>query len=129
VAANTGLKVMTKAWALTKRAQYQKVYNRGMARGDKVVMMKALANNLDLSRYGFSVNKPLGKAVVRNRIKRLLKEITRSMPIKPGWDIVFIARSGAVEIDYYQLKQSIEKLLARADLLMTKNEMVSTEIY
>jgi len=100
-----------------------------MARGDKVVMMKALANNLDLSRYGFSVNKPLGKAVVRNRIKRLLKEITRSIPIKPGWDIVFIARSGAVEIDYYQLKQSIEKLLARADLLMTKNEVVSTEIY
>jgi len=129
VAADTGLKVMIKAWALTKRAQYQKVYNRGMARGDKVVMMKALANNLDLSRYGFSVNKPLGKAVVRNRIKRLLKEITRSIPIKPGWDIVFIARSGAVEIDYYQLKQSIEKLLARADLLMTKNEVVSTEIY
>ena len=129
MAADTGLKVMIKAWALTKRAQYQKVYNRGMARGDKVVMMKALANNLDLSRYGFSVNKPLGKAVVRNRIKRLLKEITRSIPIKPGWDIVFIARSGAVEIDYYQLKQSIEKLLARADLLMTKNEVVSTEIY
>ena len=91
-------------------------------------MIKAVVNNLELSRYGFSVNKPLGKAVVRNRIKRLLKEIVRSLPIKSGWDIVFIARRGAIEADYYQLKQSIERLLIRADLLMIKNEMVSAEI-
>lgn len=128
MAADTGLRVMAKAWALTKRAQYQKVYEFGVAKGDKIVMIKAVVNNLELSRYGFSVNKPLGKAVVRNRIKRLLKEIVRSLPIKSGWDIVFIARRGAIEADYYQLKQSIERLLIRADLLMIKNEMVSAEI-
>lgn len=90
-------------------------------------MIKAVANNLALSRYGFSVNKPLGKAVGRNRIKRLLKEVVRSILIKPGWDIVFIARRGAIEADYYQFKQSIERLLVRADLLMTKNEMACAE--
>jgi len=119
---------MAKVWALTKRAQYQKVYELGIARSNKFVMIKALVNNLEFSRYGFSVNKPLGKAVVRNRIKRLLKEIVRAAPIRSGWDIVFIARHGAVEADYYQLKQSVEKLLFRAELLMTKNEVASTEI-
>lgn len=125
---DTGLRFMTRVWALTKRAQYQKVYELGMAKGDKVVMIKAVINNLELSRYGFSVNKPLGKAVVRNRIKRLLKEIVRSLPIKSGWDVVFIARRGAIEADYYQLEQSIERLLIRSDLLMIKHEMANTEI-
>jgi ribonuclease P protein component len=91
-------------------------------------MIKALANNLECSRFGFSVNKPLGKAVVRNRIKRLLKEVARIMPIQSGWDIVFIARHSAVQADYYQLRQSVEKLLLRAGLLMTKNEVASTKI-
>ncbi len=128
MALNAGLKLMTKAGALTKRAQYREVYTRGMARSNEFVMIKALVNNLEFSRYGFSVNKPLGKAVVRNRIKRLLKEIVRVTSIQSGWDIVFIARYGAVEADYYQLKQLVEKLLFRAELLMTKNEVASVKI-
>jgi ribonuclease P protein component len=119
---------MAKKWALTKRAQYQRVYGSGISKGDKLISIKALTNRLEFSRYGFSVNKPLGKAVVRNRVKRLLKEIVRLMPIKPGWDIVFIARHGAVEADYHQLTQSVERILMRADLLMNKNEMVSAQV-
>ncbi len=93
-----------------------------------MVVVKSLANGLEFSRYGFSVNKPLGKAVIRNRVRRLLKEIVRSMPIKQGWDIVFIARQGAVDADYHQLNESVEKLLIRADLLLNKNEVVSTGV-
>jgi ribonuclease P protein component len=128
VAINTGLIIMSKIWALTKRAQYQKVYGLGVAKGDRLVVVKSLANGLEFSRYGFSVNKPLGKAVIRNRVRRLLKEIVRSMPIKQGWDIVFIARQGAVDADYHQLNESVEKLLIRADLLLNKNEVVSTGV-
>lgn len=117
MAINTGLEIMAKAWALTKRAQYQKVYGLGVVKGDRLLTIKSLANGLEFSRYGFSVNKPLGKAVVRNRVRRLLKEVVRSIPIKMGWDIVFIARQGAVEADYHQLKKSVENLLMRADLL------------
>ena len=128
MATDTRLKVMAKKWALTKRAQYQRVYELGVAKWDRIVMIKAVANDLAFSRYGFSISKTLGKAVVRNRVKRLLKEIVRTLPIKSGWDVVFIARRGAVKADYYQLGQSIEKLLLRADLLVIKNEMASTEI-
>jgi ribonuclease P protein component len=79
--------------------------------------MKAMPNGSNLSRYGFSVTKKVGKAVQRNRLKRLLREIMRLQSLKPGWDIVFMARSVAVNADYHQLKRTITKLLARAQLL------------
>jgi ribonuclease P protein component len=79
--------------------------------------MKAMPNGSSLSRYGFSVTKKVGKAVRRNRVKRLLREIMRGQTLKPGWDIVFMARSAAVDADYHQLERAMTKLLARAQLL------------
>jgi len=78
--------------------------------------MKAMPNGSSLSRYGFSVTKKVGKAVQRNRLKRLLREIMRLQSLKPGWDIVFMVRSIAVNADYHQLERAITKLLARAQL-------------
>jgi ribonuclease P protein component len=79
--------------------------------------MKAMPNGSTLSRYGFSVTKKVGKAVQRNRLKRLLREIMRLQSLKPGWDIVFMARPVAVDADYHQLVRVVSELLARAQLL------------
>jgi len=79
--------------------------------------MKAMPNGSSLSRYGFSVTKKVGKAVQRNHLKRLLREILRLQSLKTGWDIVFMVRSVAVNADYHQLERAVTKLLARAQLL------------
>jgi ribonuclease P protein component len=55
--------------------------------------------------------------VQRNRQKRLLREIMRLQSLKPGWDMVFMARSAAVDVDYRQLERATTRLLARAQLL------------
>jgi ribonuclease P protein component len=112
---------MAKKWALTKRAQYLTVYKSGKAWVDNLIVVKVLPNELEFSRYGFSVSKEVGKAVVRNRVRRLLKEIARLTNVKPGLDVVFIARPNAATADYHQLKKSMEKLLLRAQLV-DKNE-------
>jgi ribonuclease P protein component len=80
-------------------------------------VMKAMPNGLGTSRYGFAVTKRVGKAVQRNRVKRLLREVMRLQSLKRGWDIVIIARSLAVNADYRELERVITKLLARAQLL------------
>jgi len=59
----------------------------------------------------------VGKAVQRNHLKRLLREIMRLRSLEPGWDIVLIARSMAIGADYHQLEKAVTKLLTQAKLL------------
>ena len=102
---------------LTRPVQYALVYNEGSSWMSSLLVMKILPNGLSLSRYGFSVSKRVGKAVMRNKVKRLLREILRLTPLKPGWDIVFIAHRLAATADYANLDKSVKGLLSRAQLM------------
>jgi len=106
---------------LTKPNQYALVYGNGRSWVSSTVVMKTLPNGLALSRYGFSVSQRVGKAVTRNRVKRLFRQILRSKSLRPGWDIVFIARPLAANADYTALEKSIDDLLSRAHLLETED--------
>jgi len=109
---------------LTKTAQYVLVHAKGSSWVSDLVVMKALPNGLTLSRYGFSVSRRVGKAVVRNRVKRLLREILRLTPLQPGWDVIFIARPLAASAEYANLEKSVKGLLCRARLLTGEYEEV-----
>jgi ribonuclease P protein component len=60
--------------------------------------------------------------VVRNRVKRRLREILRSTQLKPGWDIIFIARPPAAQAGFASLAKSVQALLSRAGLLTREYE-------
>ena len=101
---------------LKKPRQYALVYREGRSWANRLVVVKALANGLIISRYGFSISRRVGKAVIRNRVKRIFREILRTAPVAPGWDIVFIARPAA-DVNYNSLNKAVTELLAQAGLL------------
>jgi ribonuclease P protein component len=107
---------------LTKTEQYAEVYEKGGSWADGMLVMRAMPNGLGFSRYGFSVGKRLGGAVVRNRTKRRLREILRSTRLKPGWDIIFIARPPAANAGFAGLEKSVRGLLSWAGLLTREYE-------
>lgn len=76
-------------------------------------------NDLDGSRFGFSVSRRIGNAVVRNRVKRVLREAVRQQLdlVSPGWDVVFVARRGCLTADYAAYERSVNSLLDSARLL------------
>lgn len=103
--------------------QFQRVRREGRSWAHPLLVLCALPNDLEHSRFGFSVSHWVGKAVVRNRAKRLMREATRLRQgdIKEGWDLVFIARNPIREANFKQVDQAVEQLLRQAGLLKTSN--------
>jgi ribonuclease P protein component len=106
---------------------FQKIRKQGDAYHGELLVMCALANGLLYSRFGFSVSNRIGGAVVRNRIKRRLREAIRLRmnQIQPGWDIVFIAKHPIRRADFHQIDAACARLLWRAHLLKEKADALS----
>ena len=80
-------------------------------------MIRPRANGLPHNRYGFVTSRAVGKAVVRNKVRRRLREAVRSLPLKEGWDVVVIARRSAADTTYRELRESLASLVARAGVM------------
>lgn len=111
--------MLPKRLRLRGKKQFNLVYRQGLTRANDLIIMKALPNNLEISRFGFIVSKKLGKAVERNKLKRRLREIVRSLPVKEGWDIIFIPKKEAINSEFLLIKEKSIDLLSKGKLLKT----------
>ncbi len=84
------------------------------------LVLYARKNRTNTNRVGVTVGKKLGHAVVRNRVRRRLREVYRLNEDKflPGWDIVVVARSRCIRADFQNLTDAYLSLAEKAGLLV-----------
>lgn len=98
---------------LVRRSEFERVYRGGQKRSSHKFSVFYRANGKPLSRFGISVKKTLGGAVVRNRIRRRVREILRRnlLEITSGWDIVIHPRHSVEQAPFAALEKELLSLL------------------
>lgn len=111
---------MLKQDVLRKKKEFTLLYNKGKSVGEKCLVLIFRKNGLPYNRKAFVASKKVGGSVQRNRARRLLRESYRSLEksIKPGYDILFIARKTIVELKYADVKKSMEAATRKARILL-----------
>ncbi len=97
---------------------FRRLYSTaGQANG--LLVLYARPNRTGMNRVGITAGKKLGKAVVRNRVRRRLREVYRlnEDKFKPGWDIVVVARSRCITASFEKLTDSYLSLAGKAGIL------------
>ncbi len=108
---------MSRHEGLKRPQDFAEVRRRGKSWSNGALVLVALPNGLGVSRFGFTVGKRVGNAVVRNRIKRRLREVARHSEVARGWDLVVVARGEAASADFHKLGLALTSLLRRAGVL------------
>ena len=98
---------------------FRRAYNRGKSAADSRLALYVRRNGQKLNRLGITVSTKVGCAVVRNRVRRRLREIYRLNEdrLSPGCDVVVVARVLAASSDYHRLEKSFLRLADKLGLL------------
>ena len=102
---------------MRRRTDIDRVFRGGRHNSGRLLAVRSLATDLKVSRYAFSVSRRVGNAVVRNRVRRRLREAARSLAVHEGFDIVIVARPEAATSDFHGLKAELSLLFGRARML------------
>lgn len=121
--------MLPKRYRLTKSADFERVHTEGRCWSNRILVVCKYPNGLPHSRFGFSVSKRIGKAVVRNRVKRRLREAVRPLCdlVAPGWDVVLIARTGMVTAQWAEIEQAVAGLFSMAQLFRAEGSPHAVE--
>lgn len=110
---------MDPAVTVKENYEFRRIYRKGKSAVSPQLVIYCQRNRRGHSRLGVSVSTKLGCAVVRNRVRRRIREIYRLNKAKmlPGYDLIVVARVRAVETDYQKLDHTYLRLLEQLDLL------------
>lgn len=91
----------------------------GKSYAHPLIVLIALPNEMDISRFATAAGRSIGNAVQRNRAKRILRETVRpQIPmITSGWDVVLLARKPMSTADFRDVEVALNNLLSQANLL------------
>ena len=108
--------------SLKGNRSFRRLYAKGKSLASGTVVLYARRNGSRANRLGLTVGTKVGKAVVRNRVRRRLREIVRlnDASLKQGWDIVVVARGRCVGAPYRRIEASFLDACGRLGLLKEK---------
>ena len=104
---------------LSHPQDFAAIQGAGTSRSHPYFSARFLRTDLETTRFGLSTGRKLGGAVVRNRVRRRLREALRAMApsFQPGWDVLIIVRPAIVEADHDALVGALRRLLTRGGVL------------
>lgn len=107
---------------ITENYLFKKAYTKGNKQAGKLIVVYGLKRKHGI-RYGITVSKKLGKAVVRNSVRRKIRECFRYLEpyVTDGVEVVFVARSAAVESSFAELFHAMKKQLLAGGLISEEN--------
>lgn len=108
----------TKTLKLNK--EFKRLYYRGKSHVKSNIVVYVMPNRRDFNRLGLTCSKAVGKAVLRNRVKRLMRESYRLLEdnIKMGYDVVIVARSRAVNCKYVHISNDLKSAFCNLGLFV-----------
>ena len=104
---------------LSKTSEFKKVFSEGRRIEGNNLIIFILKNDYNFNRPGIIIKKETGKAVVRNKIKRRLREAFRliNKKLSPGYDIIILAKFNIRESGYFEICHDLESLFNKGKLL------------
>jgi ribonuclease P protein component len=104
---------------LSRPEDFAALQGQGTVRSHPLLVVRVRWTGLEVTRFGLSTGRKLGGAVVRNRVRRRIREALRVMApsFQPGWDVLIIARPPAIDADYGTLTGTLQSLLRRGGVL------------
>ncbi|NLP42131.1 MAG: ribonuclease P protein component [Veillonellaceae bacterium] len=111
---------LSKAHILKKNSNFQTVYRVGKSYSNRMMVVYVLPQKVSERRIGFAAGKKLGNAVVRNRVKRVLREVYRLNQHKliKNVDLVLMGRQAMVKADSVSAGKAFLNLCAKARILI-----------
>ena len=105
--------------SLKNNYEFRRLYAKGQSARSPLMVVYCRRNKVQKNRLGITVSTKIGKAVVRNRIRRRLKEIYRLQEekIQPGYDVVLVARTRSRYAPYRALERDFARLAEKLKLL------------
>jgi ribonuclease P protein component len=99
---------------IRRRAEFEAAYQRGTRKEGRFMTLFVLRNNLLTARLGIAATRRLGGAVLRNRAKRLVRELFRRHNSAAGYDVVVRPRRELLNADFASLEADFRGTLGRS---------------